>query len=60
MFIGGYFWELSGRKLQPTIKKSQPPSAAERICRFDGVLLETRNNKGEIDVSRRVRWMTRL
>ena len=30
MFIGGYFWELSGRKLQPTIKKSQPPTGAKR------------------------------
>ena len=25
MFIGRYFWELSGRKLQRTIKKSQTP-----------------------------------
>ena len=67
IFIGRCFWELSGRKLQRTIKKSQTPSApgfpllSSHQCRLCGssqrephAVDRTRNSRQEIWGSRPV------
>ena len=67
MFIGRCFWELSGRKLQRTIKKSQTPSApgfplhSSHRCRLCGspqrephAVVRSRNSRQEIRGSRPV------